>query len=189
LAALLRLHFPVSLRRPGGSRVHRQEGTLNQIASVSCDSDISVGGQVLRSLRDLDGLLKSTAMSAASMIPGFAGVAAAAATVTFDLSQRFWIGAILSGSSMIPLIGYLPGGCKIVWNIRAINKCLGQIEGLLPEIATVPSLVSKVIEVTTKHYDRVRRVPMATNISSKLSRIIQFCEEHRQGALSEGQSY
>jgi hypothetical protein len=90
---------------------------------------------------------------------------------------------------MIPLIGYLPGGCKIVWNIRAINKCLGQIEGLLPEIATVPSLVSKVIEVTTKHYDRVRRVPMATNISSKLSRIIQFCEEHRQGALSEGQSY
>jgi hypothetical protein len=130
---------------------------------------------LLQCLKKLDALFTSTVMSVASMIPGFAGIAAAGATVGFDLSKRFWIGAILSGSSMIPLVGYLPGGVKIAWNIKRIDRELQRIEGFLPEIEECPSLLSKVGKETSKYYEGIRRIPFAKPLSSKLLRIIEFC--------------
>ncbi|HEY4597749.1 MAG TPA: hypothetical protein VIJ02_15220, partial [Thermoanaerobaculia bacterium] len=68
-------------------------------------------------LRDLDGLLASTVLGLAALIPGPAGVSAAAAAMVFDLSRRYWIGALLSGLSMIPLVGYAPAAAKVARNV------------------------------------------------------------------------
>jgi hypothetical protein len=147
---------------------------MAQISRANLNCDSSAEDQALRCLQALDGLVTSTIMSFASMIPGFPGIAAAAGTVAFDLSQSFWIGSILSGCSMIPLIGYLPGGFKIAWNIRQIDTQLRSIEGLLPEIGKCPALLSKVREVADIHYKRICHIPMATPISSKLLSIIEW---------------
>jgi hypothetical protein len=139
--------------------------------------ETSVEDQLQQCLKNLDALLASTVMSVASMIPGFAGIAAAGATVGFDLSKRFWIGALLSGSSMIPLVGYLPGGVKIAWNIKRIDLEIQRVEGFLPEIEKHPSLRSKLEKEASKYYEGIRRIPFAKPLSSRLLRIIEFCRE------------
>ena len=114
----------------------------------------------------LDGMLASTVLSCASMLPGPAGISAAMATVTFDVTHRYWVGALLSGLSLIPLAGYLPGAMKIAWNVSLLSRKLDEIEILLPEIEQRPELLTKVQEVVGKYSGKLQKVRVAGKLSA-----------------------
>jgi hypothetical protein len=64
------------------------------------------------------------------MVPTMPGVIAACGALAYDFSHRLWFGGILSGLSMIPVVGYLPGAGKIAWNLRLLDAELRTIEGI-----------------------------------------------------------
>lgn len=144
--------------------------SLNESHTVIPATDIIARTE--RILKFLDGMFGSTVLSCAAMLPGLAGISAAIATVAFDLSHRYWIGALLSGLSTIPLAGYVPGALKIAWNVRMLNRQLDQIEALLPEIEQESQLLSRVQEIVGKHSVKLHKVPVAARLSAKLERIM-----------------
>jgi hypothetical protein len=128
--------------------------------------------QTEKILQVLDGMFASTVLSCASMLPSFAGTSAAAATVVFDVTHRYWIGASLSALSMIPIAGYVPGALKIAWNVRSLNRGLDQIEELLPKIERLPQLLSRVQEVVGKYSGKLPNVRAAARLSAKVETIM-----------------
>lgn len=130
--------------------------------------------RVQRILRDLDGLVASTILGLAALIPGPAGVSAAAGAMVLDLSRRYWIGALLSGLSMIPLVGYAPAAAKVARNVGLVSAQLGEIEALLPSIARSPALLAQVQRVVGKYAGRLDRFPLAASISTRARRIMEM---------------
>lgn len=128
--------------------------------------------QTEKVLQVLDGMFASTVLSLASMMPGPAGISGAVAAAAFDVAHRYWVGALLSGFSMIPLVGYLPGALKIAWNVRLISKGLGKIETMLPEIEQQPQLLARVQEIVGKYSGKLLKVRIAAPISTKVDRIM-----------------
>jgi hypothetical protein len=144
------------------------------IELLGCPAPNSLEGRVQVILRDLDGLLASTVLGLAALLPGPVGVSAAAGAMVFDLSRRYWIGALLSGLSMIPLVGYAPAAAKVAWNVGRVNGQLGKIEVLLPSIAQSPALLAEVQRVVGKYADRLVRFPPAASISRRAQRIMKM---------------
>jgi hypothetical protein len=124
-------------------------------------------------LKKLDGLLASTVLSCASLVPGPAGIAAATAAVGFDVSRKHWVGATLSGLSMIPLAGYIPGVLKVVWNVIFLNAQLAIIESSLPAIIKSPALLAEVQEAVGKYAGKIFDSRLTATISSKLKTIME----------------
>lgn len=123
-------------------------------------------------LQVLDGMFASTVLSIASMMPGPAGISAAVAAAAFDVAHRYWVGALLSGLSMIPLVGYFPGALKIAWNVRLISKGLGKIETMLPEVEQQPQLLARIQEIVGKYSGKLLKVRIAARLSAKVERIM-----------------
>lgn len=144
---------------------------LNENASQIPAAELEI--QTERIVQAVDGIFASTVLSCASMLPSFAGISAAGATVVFDLSHRYWIGASLSALSMIPIAGYVPGALKIAWNVRLLKQKLDEVEVLLPVLETRPELLAKVQAVAAKYFDKLHNVRVAAPINVKLEKIMR----------------
>jgi hypothetical protein len=140
---------------------------------ADCSAPIPIEASVQRILRDLDGLLASTVLGLAALIPGPAGVSAGAVAMVFDLSRHYWISALLSGLSMIPLVGYAPAVAKVARNVVLVGTKLGEIEALLPFIAQSPALLLQVQSVVGKYAGKLLRFPLVASISTRAQRIME----------------
>jgi hypothetical protein len=125
-------------------------------------------------LKNFDSLLVSTLFGCASLLPGPAGIAAATGAVGFDLSKRYWVGALLSGLSMIPLAGYLPGAAKVVWCVSLINKQLDAIEELLPELRPWPELIDRVKSSVGKFTSKLTEFKLTAPLCVRLKNILDY---------------
>jgi hypothetical protein len=122
--------------------------------------------------RYLDSLCKSTVLALASMIPALPGIMAACGAVAYDFSQRLWIGGILSGLSMIPLAGYLPGAGKIWWNLMLIGAELRAVEDLLLETNPSPELAAPLVAVIRTYFDRIAKINPSLPLVKRLQAIL-----------------
>lgn len=125
-------------------------------------------------LTDFDNLLVSTLLSCASLLPGPAGIAAATGAVGFDLTKRYWIGALLSGLSMIPLAGYVPAAAKVAWYVSLINKQLDAIEALLPELRPWPELIDRAKSSVGKYTSKLLQFKLTASVCVRLKNILDY---------------
>jgi hypothetical protein len=93
--------------------------------------------------------------------------------MVFDLSRCYWISALLSGLSMIPLVGYAPAVAKVARNVVLVGAKLGEIEALLPFIAQSPALLSQVQSVVGKYAGKLLRFSLVASISTRAQRIME----------------
>ncbi len=120
----------------------------------------------------LDNLFKSTILAFASMVPTMPGVIAACGSVAYDFSNRLWFGGVLSGLSLIPVVGYLPGAGKIAWNLRLIDVELRTIEELLPRIQGTPELAGPLKAVIRSYLERFSKINRSLSINKRLRVIL-----------------
>jgi hypothetical protein len=120
----------------------------------------------------LDNLFKSTTLAFASMVPTVPGVVAACGALAYDFSHRLWFGGVLSGLSLIPVIGYLPGAGKIAWNLRLLDAELRTIEELLPRIQGSPELTGPLKTVIQAYLERISKVNRSLPIIQRLRVIL-----------------
>jgi hypothetical protein len=121
----------------------------------------------------LDNLFKSTILALASMVPTMPGVIAACGALAYDFSHRLWFGGVLSGLSLIPVVGYLPGAGKVAWNLRLINAELRTIEELLPRIQGSPELTEPLKAVIRLYLERISKINRSLPIIKRLRAILE----------------
>ena len=136
-------------------------------------------------VKDFDHLLLSTLLSCASLLPGPPGIAAATGAVGFDISKRYWLGALLSALSMIPLAGYLPAAGKVVWCVFLVNKKLDVIEALLPELRPWPELMGKVKLSVGKYTSKLLDLRLLAPVCVRLKNILDYPEGENE-VVSDG---
>lgn len=106
------------------------------------------------------------------MVPTLPGVIAACGSVAYDFSNRLWVGGVLSGLSLIPVVGYLPGAGKITWNLRLIDAELRTIEELLPRIQGSPELAGPLKAVIRLYLGRISKISRTLSINKRLRAIL-----------------
>jgi hypothetical protein len=120
----------------------------------------------------LDNLFKSTTLALASMVPTLPGVIAACGALAYDFSHRLWFGGVLSGLSLIPIIGYLPGAGKVAWNLRLLDAELRTIEELLPRIQGSPELTGPLKDVIRSYLEPISKINRSLPIIKRLRVIL-----------------
>jgi hypothetical protein len=106
------------------------------------------------------------------MVPAIPGIIATCGAVAYDLSHRLWLGGVLSGLSMIPIAGYLPGAGKIAWNMRLIDDELRTIEELLPRIQASPELTEPLYAVIRTYLGRITKINSSLPMIKRLQAIL-----------------
>ena len=106
------------------------------------------------------------------MVPSIPGILGACAAVTYDATHELWLGAVLSGLSVIPLAGYLPGAGKIVWNFRLIDSELRALEDILPRIHETPGLIEPVRTVIRTYFEQITKINSSLPVMKRLQAIM-----------------
>jgi hypothetical protein len=128
----------------------------------------------------LDRLFKSTVLGTASLVPGVPGIVAACGAVAFDVSHQFWIGGLLSGLSMIPLVGYVPGAGKIAWTLCLLNDEIRALEELLPTIQSSSEVIDPIRAVIHRYYDKMAKINTTLPIMKRMRSILDAGEPMRR---------
>jgi hypothetical protein len=92
--------------------------------------------------------------------------------LAYDFSHRLWFGGVLSGLSLIPVVGYLPGAGKVAWNLRLVDAELRTIEELLPRIQGSPEVTGPLKAVIRSYLERISKINRSLPIIKRLRVIL-----------------